>query len=149
MMIKQEWYLKRNCSLSPRQVGIAFMVQCFISFFIALLCTLQGAWQVFIFSTLEMLALGSALIVWGRHASDHEHIALTDTSLIIERLNAGKTEEVRLDPHRTRVAPPKRYQDLIRLESPGGRIEIGQFITNEKRKQLARELQYQLQGGCT
>jgi uncharacterized membrane protein len=145
MMTKQEWYLKRNCSLTPRQVGIAFAVQCLVSFSIALICTLHGAWQVFIFSALEMLALGTALLVYGRHATDHEHIALTDGCLLIERINAGKIEQVQLDPNWTRVAPPKRYQDLIRLESQGKRIEVGRFITNDKRKQLASELQSQLQ----
>lgn len=145
MMTKQEWNLRRNCSLTPRQVGIAYAVQCTLSFLIAFMCALHGAWQVFIFSILEMLALGSALLIYGRHATDREHIRLTDGCLLIERINAGKIEQVQLDPGWTRVAPPKRYQDLIGLESHGKRVEVGRFVTNDKRKQIAKELQSHLQ----
>jgi uncharacterized membrane protein len=143
-MQTSEWYLKRNCSLSPRQVGIAYVVQCALSFTVAMLCALHGAWQIFIFSILEMLAFGTAYLVYARHATDNEHIALTDGSLLVERILAGKREIIRLDPHRTQIAPPIRYQDLIRLESYGRHIEVGRFVTAAKRKQVARELQNQL-----
>ncbi len=143
-MSNQEWLLKRNCSLSPRQAGIAYAAQCMVSFSVATMCTLHGAWQVFIFSVLEMLALGAAYLVYARHATDNEHVALMDGSLLVERTLAGKQEVIRLDPHWTRILPPKRYQDLIRLESHGKRVEIGRFVTADKRKQIARELQNQL-----
>jgi uncharacterized membrane protein len=143
-MAIQEWYLKRNCSLSPRQAGIAYAVQCVAAFIVATLCTLQGVWQIFIFSALEMLAVGAAYLVYARHATDNEHIALIDGCLLIERTLAGRLESIRLDPDWTRIATPKRYQDLIRLESRGKRIEIGRFVSAAKRKQIARELQSRL-----
>lgn len=145
-MTHYEWYLKRNCSLSPRQVAFAFTVQCTISFTVALVCTFYGAWQVLIFSLLEMLALGIAFIVYARHATDYEHIAFVDGCLLIERIEAGKTEQLRLDPAFIRIAPPKRYQDLIGLEVRGKKIEVGRFINNAKRRQVARELQSGLKG---
>lgn len=114
------------------------------AFIVALLCTLQGAWQIFIFSALEMLAVGAAYLVYARHATDSEHIALVDGCLLIERTLAGRQESIRLDPHWTRIAAPKRYQDLIRLESHGKRIEVGRFVTPATRKRIARELQSRL-----
>lgn len=143
-MAIQEWDLKRNCSLSPRQAGIAYAVQCMAAFIVALLCTLQGVWQIFIFSALEMLAVGAAYLIYARHATDKEHIALVDGCLLIERTLAGRRESIRLDPGVTRIAAPMHYQDLIRLESRGRRIEVGRFATAAKRKQIASELQNRL-----
>lgn len=92
-----------------------------------------------------MLALATALIIYSRHATDHEHIALMDGYLLIEKVEAGKVEIIHLDPHWTRILQPERYQDLIGLISNGKKIEIGRFISGNKRKHLARELQHQLQ----
>ena len=147
-MTQHEWYLKRNCSLSPRQVVVAYGVQCTLSFAIATICTINGAWQVFIFSILEMLALGVAFLVYARHATDYEHIAFVDGRLLVERIEAGKIMQLQLDPSLIRVQPPKRYHDLIALESRGKRIEVGRFINNAKRKQVARELQSELSGSA-
>lgn len=144
-MAIQEWYLRRNCSLSPRQTGIAYAAQCLAAFIVAMLCTLQGVWQIFIFSALEMLAVGAAYFIYARHATDNEHIALGDGYLLIERTLGGKLESVRLDPSWTRIAPPKHYHDLIRLESQGCQIEVGRFATAMKRRQIAMELQSRLQ----
>jgi uncharacterized membrane protein len=144
MVSTHEWLLRRNCSLTPHQVGIAFGVQCILSFLIAAICTLHGVWHIFIFSALEMTAVGIAFLIYARHATDHEHIALTESGLLIEWVCAGKTEQIMLDPHWTHVAPPERYQDLIGLVSQGKRINIGRYIPGHKRKQFAKELQHQL-----
>lgn len=48
---------------------------------------------------------------------------------------------VRLDPRRTRVEPPESGSGLVRLDANGITVEIGRFLTEWKRRELARELQ--------
>jgi len=145
--MKREWFLKRNCSLTPRQLAYAYLVLCAGAFGIALVFALQGIWHVFAFALFEMAGIAVALLHYARHALDHEHIALTERCLLIERVRAGRTEKVRLDPHWTRVAlPDSRRQPLIALESRGVKVEIGGFVTDAIRQQVAQELRRELGG---
>ncbi|HEV7817280.1 MAG TPA: DUF2244 domain-containing protein [Janthinobacterium sp.] len=143
-MNKQEWLLERNCSLSPRQLAGAYALQCCLSFSIAIALTLQGAWYVLLFSFLEMTALAWAFLYYARHAADHEHLALGDNFLLLERVVGGQAMEHRFDPRRTWVVLPGRKQKLIRLQGPGGYVDIGRFVSETRRQQVARELRERL-----
>jgi uncharacterized membrane protein len=142
----REWHLKRNCSLTPRQLAKAYLLLCCGSFGIAVAFTLQGLWIVFAFAVVEMAAVGAALLHYARHALDREHIALTDRCLLVERVLGQRTEQVRLDPHWTRITVPESRRDLIELESKGTRVEVGAFVTDEQRQRIARELRRELRG---
>jgi len=97
--------------------------------------------MVLAFSLLEMAALGWALLHYARHALDVERIDLTDGALLVERVDAGRHSRFRLDPARTRVQPPlARHRKLIRLESPAACVEIGSYVSEPVRQQVAREL---------
>lgn len=135
------WTLKRNCSLTPRQSLALYALLCAASFGIALVFLLQGVWMVFAFALVEMMAVGLAFLHYARHALDVETIALTDRYLLIERIDAGRREEIRLDPTWLRVLPPEpRGRKLIHLESHGARIAIGAYVSEAIRSQVAREL---------
>ncbi|CDG84656.1 DUF2244 domain-containing protein [Janthinobacterium agaricidamnosum] len=140
----QQWLLKRNCSLAPRQMALAYGLLCLLSFSVALGFALHGLWYVPLFSVAEMSAVACALLYYARHAADYEHIALSGTSLLIEQVRAGKSSHTRLDAWRTRIVPPRRPRDLVRLESRGASVAIGCYATEPQRRQLARELQRQL-----
>jgi uncharacterized membrane protein len=75
--VVQRWALKRNCSITPRQLGYIYALLCGASLAAALLCTWQGAWFVMVFSVLELSAVGAAFIVYARHAIDADYLALT------------------------------------------------------------------------
>lgn len=144
-MDKHEWLLKRNCSLSPRQTAFALAILCLILAAVALIFTLRGVWHVLVFAMLEMGMVALAYLHYARHATDHEHIALMDDCLLVERIQAGQIEQIRLDPHWTRIALPGSGQDLIRLEDRGIKIEVGRFVTEAKRRQVGQELRRELQ----
>ena len=135
------WILKRNCSLTPRQSAGVYALLCTGSIGIALVFLLQGIWIVLAFSVVEMAAVGWALLHYARHALDVERIALTERTLLVERIDAGRRSQFQLDPVRTRVGPPlPRTRKLILLESPGTSVEIGSYVSEPIRQQVAQEL---------
>lgn len=135
------WILKRNCSLTPRQSAGAYALLCTGSFGIAFAFLLQGIWIVLAFALVEMAAVGWALLHYARHALDVERIALTERTLLVERIDAGRRSQFRLDPLRTRIGPPlPRRRKLILLESPGASVEIGSYVSEPVRQQVAQEL---------
>lgn len=141
----REWWLQRNCCLTPRQFWISYLVLCGLSFLVALVCTLHGLWQVCLFTATEMIGAAIAFLYYARHATDHEHIAVADGCLLIESVEAGEVKQTRLDLAATRIALPKRSRDLIHLEARGVRVDIGRHITLGKRRQVGAELKTFLQ----
>lgn len=144
--MKHEWLLKRNCSLSPRQVAVAYGLLCLFAFAIAAVFALHGFWIVLVFALLEMMAVAAALLHYARHATDHEHIALSEGCLLVERVQAGRLSQVRLDPCWTRIALPGNTHTLIRLESRGIKVEVGGFVSEEIRQEIGEELRRELRG---
>lgn len=140
VMATHEWTLKRNCSMSPRQLALFYSVLCSTSLLVAALFAVHGAWYILGFASLEMLAMGLAFFVYARHASDREHIALLDGCLLVELIQVERVRQFRLDPRRTRVEPPAPGRELIGLEANGTKVEIGRFLTEWKRREFAWEL---------
>lgn len=152
-----EWILKRNCSISPRQLMAVYGVLCAASLAVAIFFTLRGAWYVLGFAIPELVAVGLAFLLYGRHANDSERIVLVDGSLLVELTEAGAARRTRLDSRFITVDVPGVYRGMVGLhcgEGPrqasdgragshadGARIEIGRFVAQPARRRFARELQ--------
>lgn len=137
---EREWTLKRNCSITPRQLLLAYGALCGVSLAIASFFTWRGAWYVLAFAVLEMIAVGLAFLLFARHATDREHIALGADCLLIELFEAQQSRRFKLDPRATRIEIPAAHYRLIAVEQHGTRIEIGRFLSAFKRRQFALEL---------
>jgi uncharacterized membrane protein len=140
--VAQEWIIKRNCSITPKQLLMVYAVLCTVSLSIALFFTARGAWYVLGFAVLEMAAVGVAFLHFGRHAMDREHLELTDRLLAIKLVQAGKERRFHLDPHSTRIAMPRSRDELISLEDKLVRVEVGRFLNHSKRQEFAAELRH-------
>ena len=130
--------------MSPRQVAIAYGVLCLLTFTIASVFAVRGMWLVLAYALVETGGLAIALLHYARHATDQEHIALSDGCLLVERIEGGECAQVRLDPCWTSIGRPTRRDALIRIESRGVRVEVGGFVSEEKRRQVADELRAEL-----
>lgn len=147
-MNRQEWILKRNCSLSPRQLAGAYLILSLASFTIATIFALRGIWHVLLFALLELFALALAFLHYARHATDHEHIVLADGCLSIECVCGGKACCLRLNSCRAKIAVSGRYGALIRIEAQGMQIEVGRFVSEGRRKRVAEEIRRELRNGA-
>jgi uncharacterized membrane protein len=139
-MDRREWVLSRNCSISPRQLALAYAALCAMSLTIATFFTLRGAWYILGFAIVELSAVAWAFLSCGRHATDREHIELVNDCLVVELIEVEQVRQFRLNPRRTRVELPESRGDLIGLEANGTRVEVGRFLTEWKRREFAREL---------
>lgn len=145
-MATREWILKKNCSITPRQLAQAYMALCAASFLVAGYFIWQGAWVVMVFALLEMTAVAAAFVYTGRHATDRECISLGDSGLVVELVQAEQSRQFRMDPWQTRVAIPEPRHRLIALVANGDRVEVGRFLTERKRQEFAKELNRELTG---
>ncbi len=134
------WRLRRNCSVTPAQLGWLYLSLCLVSLGIGLFFWLQGATLVLAFAGLEITLVGLAFFAYARHATDGELISLQGTSLVVECESAGRLERAEFERQWVRVEPKSGDHSLIELSGQGRSIEVGRFVRPELRQVLAREI---------
>jgi uncharacterized membrane protein len=142
-----QWLLKRNCSIAPRQVLLAFAALCALSLAIGAFFWYQGATLVLPFAWAELFGMGAALLVYARHAADSESIRLQPGRLTVEHACGRHVERVEFVPAWVRVEPAHGDRSLIELSGQGLKICVGRFVRPELRRQLAEELRWALRRG--
>ncbi len=142
----QQWVLKRNCALRPRQLAACFGVLATVSLAIASIFAWNGAWVVVPFACLEMGALAVAFVVYARHAADYERIVVGPGRLVVEQSHGGSLERIECRPAWIRVEYQGSHRELIRLVAGGSEVAVGRFVPGESRGDLALELRRSLAG---
>lgn len=142
----QRWLLKRNCAVTPRQLGLCFLLVSLVSLVIAVAFASVGAWPILPFAGIEVLALGVAFVVHARHAGDYEHIVMARGRLTIERWHGGELDRIDCRPTWVRVEYQGSRRELIRLVVGGREMSVGRFVPDDGRGELARELRASLAG---
>ncbi|MEO8836092.1 MAG: DUF2244 domain-containing protein [Caldimonas sp.] len=135
-----QWLLRRNCSMTPLQLVAFYLSLCAWSLAIAGAFWARGATLVMPFAGLELLAVGAALFVYSRHATDRELMLLSPGSLRVECRLGRHIDEVEFAPAWVRVEPARGDRSLIELSGQGKRISVGRFVRPELRRALADEL---------
>ncbi|MCM5571692.1 DUF2244 domain-containing protein [Burkholderiaceae bacterium FT117] len=132
--------MKRNCALSPGQLGCWFGSLAAVSLLLATFFAAKGAWLVVPFTLIEIAALGAAFVWWSRHATDYERIVVGADMLCIETSSGERLRRVERRPAWVRVEYGGARRDPIRIVSSGEAIEIGGLVPEDRRAALAREL---------
>jgi uncharacterized membrane protein len=140
------WFLKRNCSVTPAQLGWLYASLCVVSLGIGLAFWAQGAVLILPFAGLELAAVGTAFLVYARHAADGETISLTGRRLVVELESAGHRELAEFDRDSVRVEPSFDDGSLIELSGRGRRVNVGRYVRPELRPALAQEIRRALRG---
>ena len=134
------WQLRRNCSVTPAQLGWFYLSLCVLSLGIGLFFWSLGATLVLAFAGLEIAVVGFAFLVYARHASDGEKISIHGGQLVVECESAGRLERAEFARQWVRVEPKSGDHSLIELSGQGRSIEVGRFVRPELRHVLAREI---------
>jgi uncharacterized membrane protein len=138
------WFLKRNCSVTPAQLGWMYASICVVSMGIATFFWVQGAKLVLAFAWLELAAVGAAFFAYARHATDGERISLQGTQLVVELENAGRLERAEFRREWVRIEPKTGDRSLIEVSGQGRSVEVGRYVSPELRSALAREIRMAL-----
>lgn len=139
-----EWLFKRNCSITPRQLGAVFMSLCAVSSVIAAFFYWQGAPYVAAFAGLELLAVGVALLVFARHAGDRETLTLMGPSLLVEQCHGSRVAHTYLAADWLTVEPVAGQGSLVELRGRGRTVQVGRHLRPEWRGAFAHELRQAL-----
>jgi uncharacterized membrane protein len=135
-----QWLLRRNCSMTPLQLGAFYLSLCAWSLAVAGAFWFRGATLVMPFASVELIAVGVALFVYARHARDRERLVLEPGRLTVECTLGSRTDQVEFAPAWVRVEPAHGDRSLIEISGEGKRVAVGRFVRPELRRALADEL---------
>ena len=121
-----------------------YLSLCVVSLGIATFFWMLGARLVMPFACLEIVAVGIAFAMYGRHAADGERISLQGSRLVVELETAGKLKRAEFDRSRVRVEPKTGDRSLITLSAQGRSVEVGRYVRPELRPALASEIRMAL-----
>ena len=138
------WLLKRHCSLKPSQLGWFYLSICLVSLGIATFFWLQGATLVLSFTLMELAAVGTAFLIYSRHATDAEKIVLQGGQLVVEQETAGRTQRAEFNREWVRIEPKDGDGSLIEVSGQGRSVRVGRHVRPELRPILAREIRIAL-----
>jgi uncharacterized membrane protein len=139
-----QWLLKKNCSMTPRQLFGIYLALSGVSLGIASGFWHHGATLVLPFAGAEVFVLGVAMLFYARHAADGEDIRLGRHALTVVSTSGGRTEHLEFQPAWVRVEPAHGDRSLVELSGQGRSIAVGRFVRPELRRQLADELRWAL-----
>jgi uncharacterized membrane protein len=127
-----------------------------VLFIVILLVTLSfvriGAWLILPFAGLELLAFAYAFYIVYLHANDYDRITIDDENVLVEKRNNKQITAMQFKRGWAKVSLREVRLDEgfhtkrgVFIGSHGNEIEFGKdFISDEERPQLARELKQKL-----
>ncbi|HEU4622089.1 MAG TPA: DUF2244 domain-containing protein [Burkholderiaceae bacterium] len=134
------WRLSRTPALTPLQLAVWFGAVAAVSVVIAIGFASIGLWAMLPFAGIETAALIAAFVVYARHASDGERIELADDALRIETTRGQRTTTIELPAYWARVETHRGSRCEVRVRVGRRSVEIGRWVGEERRVQVAREL---------
>lgn len=139
-----EWQLQRHAALSPRQAFKVYLALSALSLFVAAGLWQAGASMVLPLTFAEMLLLALAMVLYVRHASDRDLIAMKPSLVRVEQHRAGQVNRVDFNPRWVRVEPDRHDGSLVRLSGQGRSVMVGEYVPRDCRRQLAEEFRWAL-----
>ncbi len=141
--------LRPHCSLSPRGALMFFGSVCVVTLGVAGAATALGYWPVLPFAGAEMLLLGWALHSNMQRRHERETIDVSESEVVIQYAR-GNPQRVVFPRHwaRVKIRRPKSplHRGHLVIESHGRAYEVGAFLSEEERHQLAAELRLVIGG---
>lgn len=136
------WALRRHWALSPKQFNIGMACLLLASLISAsIMWHANPAW-VLPFAVAETLLVILAAFVYARHDADQDFIGLRDDVLRVETHRGGQVLRWDFNPRWVRIEPRDATGSLIRLSGHGRFVDVGRYLRDDLRLQLAAELRW-------
>lgn len=144
------FYSRPNCSLDEQGCKRVFWAIAIMTLFIASAFSWLGYWLILPFAGLEVGVLAWAFDTLGKRRGDYESLRISGDEILLERRLGERLERRTLNSRWAQLVlvgarPGKRVE--LALRSHGQTTELGAFLTDEERLDLAEELQTWLRPG--
>lgn len=143
---KHNWRIvvRPNRSLTRRQLQLVFLVIAGICLSIASVFAVLGMWPVLPFAGAEVIAVGIGFYLSAVSGRETEVVSVNSDEVAVEKVRSRLTQrwvtqrawaQIRLLPPRIRWYPTR-----LVIRSHGNEVELGAFLNEDERLQLAGTL---------
>jgi uncharacterized membrane protein len=136
---RAEWLLKRRSLMSVRQLIAVYVGLSVMSLGVAIGFWQQGMPQVLPVATAELAVLALGMLLYVRHTSDRDAIAMKPSLVRVEQHRGGQVRRIDFNPRWVRVEPDLQDGSLVRLSGQGRSVVVGEYVPRDCRPQLAEE----------
>jgi uncharacterized membrane protein len=136
-----EFVLRRNCSLAPGALMLVFGSVAALSFGFGAAFAALGAWMILPFAGIELLALGVAFVIHGRHATDCERVRVAGDVVRVEVVEGSRSRVHEFPTRWVRLlADESRRLRRLMLVGRGEAVEVGRHLDARRRAGLEQNL---------
>ena len=139
-MSMKRWQMRRNCSLTPKQLFKFYIVLVCLSLIVAIGFLLAGAWVIPIFTALELSAVTIGFLIYCRHALDYETIEIEDKRLLVKKFIGHKETLYEFNTQWAKIELPIAGSNIFKISQADLQVELGQFIRHEQQLALIAQL---------
>ena len=136
--------LRPHCSLTPQGARCFFAFTCAITLGASTVAAAAGAWPALIFAVLELLLIRWALQRSLERGRGLEVIEVTEREVLIAVCTRERRSDTAFARHWARVtlqpAMSRMHPSRLLVECQGRRCELGAFLTEDERVNLAARL---------
>ncbi|NNG13442.1 MAG: DUF2244 domain-containing protein [Halobacteria archaeon] len=144
------WIVRPNQSLSWRWALRIYLAIAICVMGTALAFALHGFWPVLPFAGLELIALGTAFYLCQSRSQNREVISVGTSVVTVEKGRHEPQEHWECPRAWARVlleqSPIAWYPSRLSIAYQERRVEIGQFLHEAERRELADELEQAIHG---
>lgn len=143
------FYSQPNCSLTQGERKKVFWGIAAMTLFIASVFGWMGYWLILPFAGLEVGVLAWAFDSLNRRVGDYESLRICGDEILIERRHGELLGRRTLNCQWTKLVlvSARRGKVRLALRSGGEETELGAYLTDEARLELAKKLQTWIKAG--
>ena len=151
---KRNWriVIRPNRSLTRRQLQLAFLVIATVCLGIASVFTAFGMWPVLPFAGAEVLVVGIGFYLSALGGRETEIVSVNSDKVAVAKGRRRIRERLELQRAwaQIRLLPPRIrwYPTRLVIRSHGKEVELGGFLNEDERRQLAGELRHAIRDGA-
>lgn len=144
---KRNWriVIRPNRSLTPRQLQLAFLGIAVVCIGIASAFAALGMWPVLPFAGAEMIVVGIGFYLSARGGEETEVVSVGANKVAVEKAHRQISERLEFQRAWAQIRllrPELRwYPSRLVIGSHGKAVELGGFLNEDERRQLAEKLQ--------
>lgn len=139
--------LRPRAPMSPGGVVALFVSVSSAILGVAFICGFLGAWQVLPMSSLVVVSLGLGLVAGYRRTQVEEVLSIAGATIAIDKHRRRETEHYEFQRGWAQVVlieprpPLEEFPSRLFIRSHGRQVQIGAFLDDEERHELAARLQ--------
>lgn len=135
-----QWALKKNCSLTPRQLAACLACVSLPGLLAGLAFFVLGAPMILLMLILQGITMAWCFVAYGRHAADREWLSVSRDAIEVHVVRGADEVRKTFDRATASLALLAGQHNLIAISESGRSVQVGSSLPRHLRPLLFQDL---------